>query len=97
MELTASFKYRRRSPLAKFYSMLANGGALDGQHFFSRETLRWMTTTLADGIDCVFQIPTAFSAGKILFHACKWRRARRTTFLFARNFAVDDDNAGRWN
>jgi CubicO group peptidase (beta-lactamase class C family) len=49
--------------LAKFYSMLANGGALDGQHFFSHETLRWMTTTLADGIDRVFQIPTAFSAG----------------------------------
>ena len=49
--------------LAKFYSMLANGGELDGQHFFSRETLRWMTTTLADGIDPVFQIQTAFSAG----------------------------------
>jgi CubicO group peptidase (beta-lactamase class C family) len=49
--------------LAKFYSMLANGGELDGQHFFSRETLRRMTTTLADGIDRVFQIPTAFSAG----------------------------------
>src|SRR5438067_7521885 len=49
--------------LAKFYSMLANGGTLDGQTFFSRETLRWMTTTLAEGIDRVFQIPTAFSAG----------------------------------
>ncbi len=49
--------------LAKFYSVLANGGELDGQHFFSQETLRWMTTTLADGIDRVFQIPTAFSAG----------------------------------
>jgi CubicO group peptidase (beta-lactamase class C family) len=49
--------------LAKFYSMLANGGELDGQHFFSPETLRWMTTRLADGIDRVFQIPTAFSAG----------------------------------
>src|SRR5437762_9572155 len=49
--------------LAKFYSMLANGGELDGQHFFSRESLRWMTTRLADGIDRVFQIPTAFSAG----------------------------------
>jgi CubicO group peptidase (beta-lactamase class C family) len=49
--------------LAKFYSMLANGGELDGQHFFSHETLRWMTTTLTDGIDRVFQIPTTFSAG----------------------------------
>src|SRR2546423_1346436 len=28
--------------LAKFYSMLANGGELDGQHFFSPETLHWM-------------------------------------------------------
>ena len=51
------------SSLAKFYAMLANGGALEGRQFFSRETLRWMTTTLANGIDQVFQIPTAFSAG----------------------------------
>src|SRR5437868_11243856 len=51
------------SALAKFYSMLTNGGELDGQTFFSPETLRWMTTRLADGIDRVFQIPTAFSAG----------------------------------
>jgi CubicO group peptidase (beta-lactamase class C family) len=51
------------SALAKFYSMLANGGELDGQTFFSEETIAWMTTALADGIDRVFQIPTAFSAG----------------------------------
>jgi len=51
------------SSLAKFYAMLANGGQLHRQGFFSRETLRWMTTTLIDGIDRVFQIPTAFSAG----------------------------------
>jgi CubicO group peptidase (beta-lactamase class C family) len=51
------------SALAKFYSMLANGGKLDGQMFFSEETIGWMTTTLADGMDRVFQIPTAFSAG----------------------------------
>jgi CubicO group peptidase (beta-lactamase class C family) len=51
------------SSLAKFYAMLANGGAWEDRQFFSRETLRWMTTTLADGIDLVFQIPTAFSAG----------------------------------
>jgi CubicO group peptidase (beta-lactamase class C family) len=51
------------SALAKFYSMLANGGTFNGQTFFSRETLEWMSTTLADGIDRVFQIPTAFSAG----------------------------------
>jgi CubicO group peptidase (beta-lactamase class C family) len=51
------------SALAKFYSMLASGGKLDGQTFFSEETISWMTTTLADGVDGVFQIPTAFSAG----------------------------------
>src|SRR6266480_1364995 len=51
------------SALAKFYSMLANGGELDGQTFFSAKTIEWMTTTLSDGIDRVFQIPTAFSAG----------------------------------
>jgi CubicO group peptidase (beta-lactamase class C family) len=49
--------------LAKFYSILANGGKLDGQTFFSEEAITWMTTTLADGMDRVFQIPTAFSAG----------------------------------
>ena len=43
--------------------MLANGGKLEGQTFFSEETIAWMTTTAADGMDRVFQIPTAFSAG----------------------------------
>jgi CubicO group peptidase (beta-lactamase class C family) len=51
------------SALAKFYSMLANGGKYDGQTFFSEKTIAWMTTTLANGVDRVFQIPTAFSAG----------------------------------
>lgn len=49
--------------LAKFYSMLANGGQLDGHRFFTAETIAKMTTTLVSGRDCVFQIPTAFSAG----------------------------------
>jgi CubicO group peptidase (beta-lactamase class C family) len=51
------------SAVAKFYSMLANGGKLDEQTFFSEGTIEWMTTTLADGMDRVFQIPTTFSAG----------------------------------
>ena len=51
------------SALAKFYSMLANGGKVNGQTFFSPETIERMTTTLSDGMDRVFQIPTAFSAG----------------------------------
>jgi CubicO group peptidase (beta-lactamase class C family) len=43
--------------------MLANGGRLNGETFFSQQTLARMTTTLSDGCDRVFQIPTAFSAG----------------------------------
>jgi CubicO group peptidase (beta-lactamase class C family) len=49
--------------LAKFYSMLANGGKSDRQTFFSEATIEQMTTTRADGVDLVLQIPTAFSAG----------------------------------
>jgi CubicO group peptidase (beta-lactamase class C family) len=49
--------------LARFYAMLANGGELDGYRFFTAETIATMTTTLASGLDRVFQIPTAFSAG----------------------------------
>jgi len=51
------------SSLAKFYAMLANGGVLEGRQFFTANTLTWMKTTLTDGIDRVFQIPTTFSAG----------------------------------
>ena len=51
------------SSLAKFYAMLAQGGELDGQRYFRRETIAQMTTALASGVDRVFQIPTAFSAG----------------------------------
>ncbi|MEP6809738.1 MAG: serine hydrolase domain-containing protein [Chthoniobacterales bacterium] len=51
------------SSLAKFYSLLANGGEMDGHIFFQPETLRQMATTLTAGEDRVFQIPTAFSAG----------------------------------
>ncbi|MDQ2918753.1 MAG: beta-lactamase family protein [Verrucomicrobiota bacterium] len=49
--------------LAKFYAMLANGGALGGQTFFTSETLAQMTTSLVSGLDRIFQIPTSFSAG----------------------------------
>jgi CubicO group peptidase (beta-lactamase class C family) len=60
--------------LAKFYSMLASGGKLAGQTFFSERTIEWMTTRLADGIDRVFQIPTAFSAG---FMKDAWNATQR--------------------
>ena len=59
--------------LAKFYSMLANGGKFDGRVFFSEKTNGWMTTTLTDGLDLVFQIPTAFSAG-FMKDACNAKR-----------------------
>ena len=51
------------SALAKFYSMLASGGELNGRSFFSQKTIEQMTTTLSNGVDRVFQIPTGFSAG----------------------------------
>ena len=47
--------------LAKFYAMLADSGHMQDRQFFTTKTLSWMKTTLSDGIDRVFQIPTAFS------------------------------------
>lgn len=49
--------------LAKFYALLANGGAVGGKRFFSEKTIAQMTTTLTAGMDRVFLLPTAFSAG----------------------------------
>ncbi len=51
------------SSLAKFYAMLANGGELNGRRFLTPATIAQMTTALTSGIDRVFEIPTAFSAG----------------------------------
>jgi len=62
------------SSLAKFYAMLANGGALAGRVFFSEKSLNWMKIMLTDGIDRVFQIPTAFSAGFMKDSAQETRR-----------------------
>ena len=49
--------------LAKFYAMLAHSGELGGRHFFAPEPITQMETALTSGIDRVFGIPTAFSAG----------------------------------
>ena len=49
--------------LAKFYALLAEGGALDGRRIFEPHTLDWMTTTLTQGADRVLLMDTAFSAG----------------------------------
>jgi len=51
------------SALAKFYAMLANGGEIGGRRFFGNDSINLMTTTISDGVDRVFEIPTAFSAG----------------------------------
>jgi len=51
------------SALAKFYAMLANGGEIGGRRFFNNNSITLMTTTISDGVDRVFEIPTAFSAG----------------------------------
>ena len=51
------------SAIAKFYALLANGGEMRGRRFFTDETIDRMITTLADGTDRIFEIPTAFSAG----------------------------------
>jgi CubicO group peptidase (beta-lactamase class C family) len=49
--------------LAKFYALLANGGTLGGRRIFSETTISQMTASLTAGMDRVFEIPTAFSAG----------------------------------
>jgi CubicO group peptidase (beta-lactamase class C family) len=49
--------------VAKFYAMLAEGGALDGRRWFKPRTLDWMTRTLTQGPDRVLLLETAFSAG----------------------------------
>jgi CubicO group peptidase (beta-lactamase class C family) len=43
--------------------LLASGGEFNGQNLFRSKTIDWMTRRLSDGIDRVFEIPTAFSAG----------------------------------
>ena len=61
------------SAIAKFYAVLANGGEIGGRRLFTEETIGRMTTTLADGVDRVFEIPTAFSAG-LMKNAGTYRR-----------------------
>ncbi len=51
------------SALAKFYAMLAAGGAWGGVHYFSAHSFDHMTHTLSQGCDKVLHIETAFAAG----------------------------------
>ena len=43
--------------------MLANDGEIRGRKFFGNDSIKLMTTTISDGFDRVFEIPTAFSTG----------------------------------
>lgn len=49
--------------LAKFYAMLAGGGAWEGRRFFGAEALGWMSGRLAQGFDPVLRREMAFGAG----------------------------------
>jgi CubicO group peptidase (beta-lactamase class C family) len=51
------------SALAKFYATLANEGIMNGRRYFEAKTIHWMEATISSGVDRVFEIPTAFSAG----------------------------------
>jgi CubicO group peptidase (beta-lactamase class C family) len=51
------------SSLAKYYAMLANGGEIDGLHFFALPAIAAMATALTQGLDRVLLLETAFSAG----------------------------------
>jgi CubicO group peptidase (beta-lactamase class C family) len=60
--------------LAKFYGLLANDGCMDGRRYFNPQTIAQMSTVLCDGIDMVFDISTAFSAGFMMDSASTPRR-----------------------
>ena len=49
--------------LAKFFAMLANGGAWQGREFLAPEILAWIAAPAAQGFDPVLQREMAFSAG----------------------------------
>ncbi len=66
--------------LAKFYGMLSLEGVWAGQRYFSPETIRWMTTRLAQGTDKTLHTETAFSAGFMLDPLDASGRKKRSTF-----------------
>ena len=66
--------------LAKFYAMLAEGGALEGRRWFTPHSLEWLTTTLTQGPDRVLLLETAFSAGFMRDPVAADGRKKRTNF-----------------
>lgn len=51
------------SALAKFYSILAGGGAWNGKPFFGNKAMSWMSTRRSQGFDKILRLETSFSAG----------------------------------
>lgn len=51
------------SALAKFYSILADGGVYHGKPFFGRKAMSWMSTRRSQGFDKILRLETSFSAG----------------------------------
>ena len=72
--------------LAKFYAMLANGGALNGSTFFKRQTLDWMSTRLTQGFDHALQCDIAFSAGFMMDPLD--HNGQKTRFLFGKSVSA---------
>lgn len=68
------------SALAKFYAMLAQGGAWEGREYFSGRARAWMTTRLAQGQDKVLRVETAFSAGFMMDPLDEKGAKKRRTF-----------------
>jgi CubicO group peptidase (beta-lactamase class C family) len=66
--------------LAKFYAMLAEGGALEDRRWFTPHSMGWMTTTLTQGPDRVLLLETAFSAGFMRDPVDAAGRKKRTNF-----------------
>ena len=68
------------SALAKFYAMLAGGGALNGRVYFKSETLAHLEKPHTQGMDKVLCMETAFSCGfmKDPITQDKGRKTRQT-------------------
>ena len=55
--------------MAKIFSIIANGGVLDGKRLMSEATIRRLTQPIVAGYDCSFGIDTkwSFNFGTQLF------------------------------
>ena len=72
--------------LAKFYTMLANGGKQNGSTFFKRQTLDWMSTRLTQGFDHILQCDMAFSAGFMMDPLDN--NGQKSRFLFGKSVSA---------